>query len=60
MIKADIPKIIFLCETKMLSKDMKRVRRNIGFNFGFFVDKVGPSGGLGLIWNDDVDLNIQN
>lgn len=52
------PSILFLCETKMLTIQMQSIRRKLGFDNCFVVDRNGLSGGLALLWMDDVDLNI--
>ncbi|XVF50421.1 hypothetical protein PTKIN_Ptkin04bG0098600 [Pterospermum kingtungense] len=39
---------------------MERVRVRLGFENCFVVDSLGPSAGLALLWEEDVDLSVQS
>jgi hypothetical protein len=39
---------------------MEKIRCTLGFNNLLAVDSIGKSGGLALLWNDEVGLEIQN
>jgi hypothetical protein len=60
MVKEKRPGLVFLMETKMLSKCLEKIRIKIGFGNVFGVDSVGRSGGLALFWNDTMSVEIQN
>ncbi|BFG31060.1 hypothetical protein CerSpe_173340 [Prunus speciosa] len=52
------PPVVFLMETKMLSKRIDGVRRRMGFYNGFNVDPVGVAGGLSLWWDNSVEIEV--
>jgi hypothetical protein len=60
MVKVKRPTVVFLMETKMRQAKMEKIRCSLGFNNLFTVDCVGKSGGLALLWNEDMGLEIQN
>ena len=47
-------------ETKLQSVRMEKVRVRIGFDNVFVVNSVGKSGGLALLWRNDICVEIQN
>ncbi|KAL9422716.1 hypothetical protein AB3S75_034905 [Citrus x aurantiifolia] len=52
------PQIIFLCETKMKSGQMTNMSKGLGYDSCFNVRRNGLGGGLALLWNNEVDVNI--
>ena len=58
------PQIVFLCETKISSEEeFKRLQLALGFKHGEAVLSTGiagRSGGLGLFWNDDVQMKVKS
>ena len=52
--------LIFLMETKFHNKNLYYLRIKLQYDSIFVVDKVGQSGGLILLWRDDVWVVIQN
>lgn len=52
--------IVFLLEIKILKGRVKRVKCRIGFANYFLVNPIGRSGGLSMLWNEDVTLVIVN
>lgn len=52
------PQIVFLCETKLLSGQMNNVRIKLKFDNCFSVSRNGLGGGLAMLWNSNVDVNI--
>lgn len=52
------PNIVFLSETKMNSKQMGTVKCKRGFQCDVFVGRVGPSGGLELLWYDSKQVTL--
>ncbi|XP_074283921.1 uncharacterized protein LOC141608469 [Silene latifolia] len=50
--------MIFLSETKLCGRDMRRVREKLdGYN-GIDVDSAGRSGGLAFMWRKDIDCSF--
>lgn len=60
MVKDKRPVLVFLMKTKLCINKMERIRIKVGFNNMFVVDCVGRSGGLSLLWNNELNLEIQN
>jgi hypothetical protein len=60
MVKDKKPKMVFLMETKMSNKRVDFLKRKLGFENLFEVDSVGRSGGLVLLWKNDIQVDIQN
>ena len=54
------PDIVFLMKTKMQRNKMENIRLKLGFSNMFVVDCVGKGGGLGLLWGENVVMEIQN
>ncbi|XP_059450950.1 uncharacterized protein LOC132181728 [Corylus avellana] len=60
MVKEKRPKLVFLMETKLPIQRMERIKVQAGFESNFVVNNVGRSGGLALLWNEDIGVEIQN
>ena len=60
MVQSKVPSILFLIETKMDITEMTVVRSRLGFHNALIVPSMGRSGGLAMLWKDDVDLVIQS
>ena len=60
LVKSKVAQIVFLTETKAEVSTMERVRQRIGFKYGFHVPRVGLSGGLSLMWVEEIELSIQS
>jgi exonuclease III len=60
LVKTQEPKILFLMETKLDIRMMEFVRIKLRFKHCFMVPSLGRSGGLALLWNDEVELYIHN
>lgn len=60
MVKDKKPKMVFIMETKLSSRRTDFLKRKLGFENIFAVDSVGRSGGLALLWRDEVQVVIQN
>ncbi|KAA8521722.1 hypothetical protein F0562_012395 [Nyssa sinensis] len=58
LVKREDPTVMFLIETKLLSKKLEHLKFKLGYGHGLFVDCVGRSGGLGLSWKRNVDTSI--
>jgi hypothetical protein len=60
MVQSKVPSILFLIETKMDIKEMIVVHSRLGFHNALIVPSMGRSGGLAMLWKDEVDLVIQS
>jgi exonuclease III len=60
MVKQKKPILVFLMETKLRHDRMEAIRRKLEFPNMLAVDCIGKSGGLALLWNEEVKLEIQN
>jgi hypothetical protein len=52
--------LVFQKETKLASNKMAFIRQKVGLKNMFVMDSVGQSGGLALLWSEEVSLEIQN
>lgn len=61
--RTKVPMFVFVCETKLLCRELDGISKKLGFNAAFGVDCVmagrGRSGGLGRLWNDDQPITIK-
>jgi hypothetical protein len=60
MMKEKRPNLIFLVETKLHNKNLDFLRIKLKFDHLFMVDRVGKSGGLMVLWNETIQVTIQN
>lgn len=60
LVRSHKPDIIFLCETLCNENKVQEVRRVLGFEGCFVVDKQGRSGGLALLWRKNSLCEVQN
>ncbi|GMI78310.1 hypothetical protein HRI_001500300 [Hibiscus trionum] len=54
------PQILFLMETKLDKRRMKKVRRKCGFIFGIDIPSTGTSGELSIGWKPDCDVSLRS
>ena len=52
------PKVLFLSETKLNTEEMEWIRVGLKYGSAFVVPSKGRSGGLALLWDEEVDLSI--
>lgn len=52
------PQILFLCETKLRSRQIQKECRNLHFENGFGIRRNGMSGGVAHFWDANVQLEI--
>ena len=52
------PIIVFLMETKLNIRAMKREKEKASFVFGLIVHKVENCGGLAMLWKKEIKLEI--
>lgn len=60
LVRENKPKLVLLMETKMSNKKIAFLKIKTGFENIFAVDSMGRSGGLALLWRDDILVEIQN
>jgi hypothetical protein len=62
LIRIENPHLVFLMETRLKEGEMDRIRVRCGFNSGLFVSCAGlgkeRSGGIALLWNEQLDFSI--
>ncbi|KAG2690049.1 hypothetical protein I3760_09G168900 [Carya illinoinensis] len=54
------PDVVFLQETRLKAAQWTFCKYSLGFKNCFVVDSFGRSGGLAMLWKDDVNLHILN
>ncbi|XVF59199.1 hypothetical protein PTKIN_Ptkin07bG0256200 [Pterospermum kingtungense] len=54
------PKFLFLSETILQTEKLERVRMKCEFQNCFGVDPEGRSGGLTMMWKDEINLQIKS
>jgi len=52
------PSLVFLMETKTYGNTYDKVKSILEFDGGFFVDSIGKSGGLALMWKEGLDVAV--
>ncbi|XP_074265989.1 uncharacterized protein LOC141588446 [Silene latifolia] len=57
-VRREAPAMLFLCETKLCGRDMRRVREGLDGYYGIEVDCLGRSGGLAFLWKKDIDCTF--
>jgi hypothetical protein len=60
MVKEKRPSLVFLMETKLYYNKADFLRIKMNFDYMFVVDCVGRSSGLILLWNEKINVVIQN
>ncbi|XP_019159671.1 PREDICTED: uncharacterized protein LOC109156272 [Ipomoea nil] len=53
------PNVIFLCETKADARRLEQVRVKLRFDNCFVVDADEGRGGLALLWNSGIDVEVR-
>lgn len=59
-IRSTSPSLVFISETKLRGQIAEGVKQSVGFNNGLFVDCVGHSGRLYLLWSDETEVDHQS
>lgn len=60
LVRNNKPDIIILFETLVHVNKVEDLKRRLGFDFCFAVDREGRSGGVAVLWNREVECNILN
>jgi hypothetical protein len=53
-------KIMFLCETRQSSAQMKKLRTRLGLRGFTSIDSNGNSGGLALFWHESIYVEVKD
>lgn len=54
------PQLLFLCETKLMPVQMNQISRKLKFENYFGVDRSGKIGGLAILWNPEIEVQIKS
>ncbi|KAK8366946.1 hypothetical protein V6Z12_A02G152300 [Gossypium hirsutum] len=57
---SNVPDVVFLCETKIHSNSLSRVRSIYRMEGFMAINSKGKSGGLTLMWMEGVKVDVQN
>jgi hypothetical protein len=60
LVKLEVPKIVFLMETRLLVRKLEFLRIKFGMRGCFGVDRKRFGGGLALFWDDSVTVHVQS
>ena len=60
LVKHEVPQIVFLMETCLPIRKLEFTRVKLGMKGCFGVDRERFGGGLALLWDDSVDIQIQS
>jgi hypothetical protein len=60
LVKHEVPQIVFLMETRLPIRKLEFIRVKLGMKGYFGVDRERFGGGLALLWDDSVDIQIQS
>lgn len=60
IVKQEVPALLFVMETKIRAKRVENLQYQLGFGGCFAVDSDGLSGGIGLYWSKDVNVELKN
>ena len=57
--RVEDPKPVFLIETKVGLSWMERLKYDLEFIQGLIVPSNGKSGGLALLWKEEMNVNVE-
>ncbi|KAG6625017.1 hypothetical protein CIPAW_16G066600 [Carya illinoinensis] len=60
LVREEGPKVLFLQETRLQVKEMEKIKYKLGYDNCLAVSSEGRSGGLALLWRNDVNLDIKH
>ena len=59
LVRKKAPKILFLMETKQSVSEMKQIQASLPYRCMFVVPTIRRSGGLALLWLEEIELHVQ-
>lgn len=60
LIRREAPSLIFLSETKLSCGEMMKVKAKVSGYNGLAVDSCGRSGGVALLWREDIVVELRS
>ena len=54
------PSIVFIAKTWADEARLKQIKKDIQFNYLFFVPRVNIKGGLAMLWKNSINLSIES
>ncbi|CAN0847201.1 hypothetical protein LINGRAHAP2_LOCUS4847 [Linum grandiflorum] len=60
MIRFHKPHVVFLMETKLKKNGVEVLKHKLGFDKGDEVAAIGRSGGLCILWKQEIDLVVKS
>ena len=60
VVKQEGPCLLFVMKTKIAANRVENLKNQLGFVGCFAVDSDGLSGGIGLFWSAEVQVELQN
>ena len=60
LIRKSSPSLVFISETKLAGRAALVIKERVGFSSSIQVDSTGRSGGLLLMWNDDLEVSLKS
>ena len=60
IVKQEVPALLFVMKTKIRAKRVEDLCYQLGVAGCFAVDSEGLSGGIGLFWSKEYDVQLKN
>ena len=60
LVQSKDPHVVFICETKLHVNKLDKIKRICKMNAVVGVSSAGSSGGLAMLWNDNVQLVLKS
>ena len=60
LVWAKDPSIVFIAKTWADEARLKQIKKDIQFDYLFFVPRVNIKGGLAMLWNNSINLSIES
>ena len=60
LVWAKDPSIVFIAKTWANEARLKQIKKDIQFDYLFFVPRVNRKGGLAMLWKNSINLSIES